>query len=140
MGIENYLIASTLSLIIAQRLARRLCQECKQAKTVTKADMDEIGKYRPDLVKVIKVGSKIYEAPGCKACNGVGTKGRIGFYELLEVTKEIRNGIVAGTSTDDLLDLCRKEGLVLLIEDGLDKLREGLVSLEELAKVTVIRE
>ncbi len=140
MGIENYLIASTLSLIIAQRLARRLCQECKTIKTVTKEDMDEIGKYRPDLQKVIKVGSKIYEAPGCKACNGVGTKGRIGFYELLEVTKEIRNGIVAGTSTDDLLDLCRKEGLVLLIEDGLDKLREGLVSLEELAKVTVIRE
>lgn len=140
MGVENYLIASTLSLIIAQRLARRLCQECKKEKTVTKADIDEVSKYRPDLAKVVKVGSKIYEAPGCKACNGVGTKGRIGFYELLEVTKEIRNGIVSGLSTDELLDLSRKEGLVLLIEDGLSKLREGLVSLEELAKVTVIRE
>ncbi len=140
MGIESYLAASTLTLVIAQRLARRLCQECKKARKVNKADLDELSKIRADIVKLLKVGDSVYDSVGCNACNNLGYKGRIGLYELLEVTKDVREVIAKNVTADQLLSVARKNGLVLLMEDGMIKLRTGMITLDELVKVTSLHE
>lgn len=140
MGVENYLVASTITLIIAQRLARRLCQECKVGKKIRKEDIDELNRFRPDIADLLRVGDEIFESPGCKTCNKIGTKGRIGLYELLEVSKEIRTSIVENKNADELLAVARKNGLILIVEDGVNKLKAGQISLAELLKVTALKE
>lgn len=140
MGIESYLAASTLSLVIAQRLAKKLCQECKKERKVTKEELDELTKIRPDIVKLLKSGDAVFDPVGCKVCNNLGYKGRIGLYELLEITKEIREFVTKSVTADQLLDVARKNGLVLLMEDGINKLRTGMISLDELVKITSLHE
>ncbi len=140
MGIEPYLVANTVTLIMAQRLARKLCDKCKKAITINEAKIKEIEKFRPDISSLLKVGQKIWEEAGCAECGNSGFKGRVGIFEILELNKNVRNAILENRDTDTLFERARKEGLVILLEDAMKKLSSGSTSLSEILRVTAIRE
>lgn len=140
MGIEDFLIASTLNVIIAQRLARRLCQQCKKETTITKEEYQELQKMRSDLADLVKEGDKVFKEQGCEKCSSNGFKGRVGLYEVLLINKQIRHIITSGANIDELLDQARKDGMTLIVEDGVKKVKAGMISLNELIRVTAIKE
>jgi len=141
MGVEKFVVASTMNVVIAQRLAKRLCSECKTSHKITKKDIDEIKLARKDIAGLLKVGDDVFESKGCKACKGVGYKGRVGLYEVLEVTKEIREVIMRpSSSADDVLKVALKQGLTLIVNDGVAKVKEGLTDIKEILKVTALKE
>ncbi|MEA1968032.1 MAG: type IV-A pilus assembly ATPase PilB [Thermodesulfobacteriota bacterium] len=134
IGIPPYMLASSVSMVLSQRLARRLCPQCK--KEVTGYSPEELENYGfskeeiPDL--------KFYGANGCSNCNGTGFKGRVGLYELMEVTEEVSKAINASVAEDQLRKLACQEGMKTLREAGLIKVRNGETSLEEVLKKTTI--
>jgi len=140
MEVERFLIASTLNVIIAQRLARRLCSNCKKKETLTDSEHAEINKFRPDIAKLIKPGEEIYKEAGCDECSNTGFKGRLGLYEVLEASKKIRELITTGASTDEIFNAARSEGLTTIIEDGVKKVLEGKTSIQEIIRVTALKE
>lgn len=140
MGIESYLIASTVSLVIAQRLAKRLCQECKEKKKLTTAEYDELKRLRPDIARLLKPSDDTYISKGCEKCSKLGYKGRIGLYELLEIDRSMRDIIAKNASADVIFEVAKKNGLVTIMEDGIMKLKAGLITLDELIKVTALHE
>lgn len=140
MGIEGFLVASTVNLVVAQRLARKLCDECKKQFTLTKEDMEELKKIRPDIAAQLKGGEKIFHEVGCTVCDGSGFKGRLGLYEVFEIDESIRKLISEGTSSDELYKQARKNGLILIVEDGVKKLITGVTSISELIRVTALKE
>lgn len=140
MGVEPFLVASTVNVVIAQRLARRLCDDCKQSFTLSKNDFDELKKIRPDMAALLKTTDKLYHEVGCKVCGGSGFKGRVGLYEVLEITESIRKLISEKATTDEIYKEGRKLGLKLIVEDGIDKAKHGITSLSELIRVTALKE
>ncbi len=140
MGIEEFLVASTVNVVVAQRLGRRLCEHCKQKITFTKEDKSELSKFRPDIAKLLKAGESVYKGVGCDKCHMTGYRGRIGMYEVLEIDKALRQKISEAATTDELFDVARKGGLVLIVEDGVRKVQKGITSIDELIRVTAIRE
>jgi type II secretory ATPase GspE/PulE/Tfp pilus assembly ATPase PilB-like protein len=141
MGIEPFLVASTVNIVITQRLARRLCNNCKQEYSPSRdVAHKEIIKLRPDIQKHLANVTKIYKAGGCKECNNTGYSGRIGIYEILSMTKDLRDVIIKNPNSDDILVAAKKGGFRLMIEDGVKKLKDGHIDLKELAKVIAIKE
>lgn len=141
MGVEPYLVASTVNLIVAQRLARVMCESCKKAYTVTKEEIEDLKFARPDLAKAIKPGDKLNKHVGCEKCGDSGYKGRIGLYEVLALTKEMREIINnKDFNVDQLYDEAKKVKLVTILEDGLDKLNKGILDISELIRVTALNE
>jgi len=141
MGVEKFVVASTMNVVIAQRLAKRLCLKCKTSHKITKSEIDEIKLARKDIGSLLKVGDKVFESKGCEACKNSGYKGRVGLYEVLEVTKEIREVIMKpSSSADDVLNVALKQGLKLIVEDGVEKVKEGLTDIKEILKVTVLKD
>lgn len=140
MGIEEFLVASTLNVIIAQRLGRKLCQTCKQQYQLTQVEYDQIKLLRPDIAQLIKVGETYFKEKGCAKCSNTGFKGRIGFYEILQVTEAVRRIITDDANADDIFHTARKQGMKLILEDGYEKLRLGITSLSELNRTTAIKE
>ena len=141
MGVEAYLVASTVNLIIAQRLARVLCKECKEQYTVSKGEIEELQAARPDIARSVKVGDKIHRHVGCEACGNSGYRGRVGLYEILALNKEMRNIINnKDFSVDEIYNEAEKTHLVTILEDGIDKLRIGQVDISELIRVTALNE
>jgi type IV pilus assembly protein PilB len=130
MGIAPYNIASSVELIIAQRLARRLCSNCKQVKDIPHQTLIDEG-FRPDEVKTLKV----YGPVGCDQCNS-GYKGRVGIYQVMPISDEMRRIIMEGGNSIQLADQAQKEGVNDLRQSGLVKVRNGLTSLEEVNRVT----
>lgn len=139
MGVEPYLVAATLNLIIAQRLARKLCENCKKKEKITKEKHDEISRFRKDIATLLKVGDEMHVAVGCDKCSN-GYKGRVGLYEVLELNREMRESISSNTNTDNLYELARKQGFKIIVEDGVEKIKEGLLDVSELIRVTALRE
>lgn len=141
MGIERFLVASTLNVIVAQRLARRLCNNCKVEVTLQRERIEELNKLRPDLASLLKDGIKIFDEKGCEICGRSGFKGRVGLYEVLEIHESIRRIITEGNgNVDEIFKQARADGLVLIVEDGIKKLKEGIVSISELVRVTALKE
>jgi len=130
MGIAPYNIASSVELIIAQRLARRLCPNCKAVKDIPPQTLIEEG-FSPDIVKTIK----IYGPVGCDQCNG-GYKGRVGIYQVMPISDAMRRIIMEGGNSIQLADQAQKEGINDLRQSGLVKVASGLTSLEEVNRVT----
>lgn len=139
MGVDPYLVANTINTVIAQRLARKLCDKCKKKKVISQKDLDELGVYRPDIVTILKAGDTVYEEAGCESCTN-GFKGRIGLYEVLEINESLRNLILERKSSDEIFKIARANNFILILEDGVDKIRKGLISLNELVRVTALRE
>ncbi len=140
MGVEPYLAASTLNVVVAQRLARKLCDKCKREYILDEATRQQIFNLRPDIANLIKVGEKFFKETGCQVCGGTGFKGRIGLYEVLDITEAIRRQITSKANTDDVFKAAREQGLVLIVEDGIRKMRVGMVSVSELIRVTALKE
>jgi type IV pilus assembly protein PilB len=133
MGVEPFLSSSAIIGILAQRLARRLCPECRKKTTVSHDELMEIGETKT-LPRGLPDPAPIYEAVGCGACNGSGYKGRLGVYEFLTMSDETRRLALSEASGADISAAARKEGMRTLREDGLIKVLSGRTTLEELAR------
>ena len=133
MGVEPFLSASAIIGVLAQRLARRLCMECRVKTTVTHKELMEIGETKA-LPRGLPDPAPIYEAGGCGVCNNSGYKGRLGIYEFLPMTDETRRLALAEASGAEIAAAARKEGMRTLREDGLIKVLSGRTTLEELAR------
>jgi type IV pilus assembly protein PilB len=134
IGIPSYMLASSVTMVLSQRLARRLCPECKQVVTGYSPKDLEFHGFLKDEIK----GLKIYGPKGCSHCNGTGYKGRVGLYELMEVTDELGKAISAEVPEEQLRKIAVQEGMVTLRDAGLEKIRTGETSLEEVLKNTNI--
>jgi type II secretory ATPase GspE/PulE/Tfp pilus assembly ATPase PilB-like protein len=128
MNVDPSLLATALNCIVAQRLARRLCEHCKAPYEVEEAERAEMG-LKPEHGAV-----RIYRGVGCAACAGTGYRGRVALYEVLPVTGEIRR--LVGHPTDEIFDSAVQGGMTTLRQDGLRLCLEGVSSLEEIRRVT----
>ncbi len=131
MGIEPFLVSSAVDCIVAQRLARKLCADCKEAYKPAKKVFSDI-KFPVSISKI----DKIYRAKGCKKCNGTGYKGRIGLYEVLIVSEGIERLVAKKASNDKISKLAMAEGMTTLRHDGFLKVIKGETSIEEIMRVT----
>lgn len=132
MGIEPFLVATSVNLIQAQRLIRRICKDCKKEHPTPVEALVEIG-FSADEAKKLKT----YKGKGCATCNDTGYKGRIGLYEVMEITEEIRELILIGASALELRKKAIEDGMISLRESGLQKLRTGVTTVEEVLRETV---
>ncbi|MGI9303455.1 MAG: type IV-A pilus assembly ATPase PilB [Gammaproteobacteria bacterium] len=130
MGVPAYNVAGAVTLIIAQRLARRLCESCKTVDEIPNEEMLNEGFEEEELDTV-----KIFKAVGCDSCTN-GYKGRTGIFQVMAVSEEMGRIIMAGGTSIQLADQAEKEGVLNLRQSGLNKVRDGIVSLEELNRVT----
>jgi type IV pilus assembly protein PilB len=132
MGIEPFLVATSVNLIQAQRLIRRVCKDCKQEHHTPPEALIEVG-FSVDESKDLK----LFKGKGCSTCNHTGYKGRIGLYEVMEVTDEIRELILIGASALELRKKAIEDGMITLRESGLHKIRAGVTTVEEVVRETV---
>jgi type IV pilus assembly protein PilB len=132
MGIEPFLVATSVHLICAQRLVRRICKECKAPSEVPPQALIDAG-YTPEEAKDVNV----QKGRGCSTCNNTGYKGRVGLYEVLELTDEVRQLVLEGASAIELKQKAMEEGMISLRRSGLVKVRDGLTTLEEVVRETV---
>lgn len=134
MGVEPFLLASTLEVVIAQRLVRRICPHCRYSYTVRGED---IAKLFPHAEKFFpKKGDQLlYRGKGCESCGGIGYSGRIAIHELLMITDQVEALIVARSSSAEIQVEARKQGMKSLFEDGLEKAKTGVTTMEELLRV-----
>jgi type IV pilus assembly protein PilB len=132
MGVMPYAIATSVSLIIAQRLARKLCDNCKELKDVPKEALAKEGFSKTEL----EAGVTIFGPKGCKICNE-GYKGRVGIFQVMEVSETMGRIIMEGGNAMQIADQARKEGVIDLRQAGLNKVKDGVTSLEEVNRVTI---
>jgi type IV pilus assembly protein PilB len=133
MGIEPFLVATSINSICAQRLVRRICSACTEDVETPPQTLIQVG-FSPDEVKALK----IKRGRGCERCNNGGYKGRVGLYEVLAFSDEIRDMILSGASSIELKRKAIEEGMVSLRMAGLGKIREGVTTLEEVLRETVL--
>jgi len=132
MGIEPFLVATSVHMIVAQRLVRRVCKDCGEQLDLPVQALIEAG-FTPDEAKKIKVR----KGRGCTVCNNSGYKGRCGLYEVMEVDDEIRELILVGASAVELKKKAIERGMLTLRRSGLIKVMEGITTLEEVARETI---
>jgi type IV pilus assembly protein PilB len=132
MGIEPFLVASSLNLICAQRLVRRICKNCTEPDPTAAAALMQAGFNAEDAKTVVPNKGK-----GCEKCNNTGYKGRVGLYEVMEVTEELRELILVGASALELRRKAVDEGMITLRNSGLRKVKEGVTTIEEIVRETV---
>lgn len=140
MNIEPFLVASSVSLIVAQRLVRKICDYCRVSMVITE---DELKKSLPAQIinkHYIPVGEnreiRVYKGQGCKNCRNTGYAGRVGLFEILEISKEIRKLITERSDADVIAQQAIKEGMISMLDDGLLKVSKGITSIEEILRVT----
>lgn len=133
MGIEPFLVATSVHCIVAQRLIRRVCKECKQEVSIPDQALLDIG-VTPEELK----GAQIFEGRGCPTCNGSGNKGRVGLYEVLDVNDVIKDQILMGANTMELRATAVENGMITLRRSGIHKILQGVSNIEEVCKETVL--
>jgi type IV pilus assembly protein PilB len=132
MAIEPFLLSSALDCVLAQRLARRLCEHCKEPTTVAAEVMRGNGFEVDDDIDA-------FQAKGCDQCSDSGYRGRLGVFEVLLIDEKIRELVLRRSSADEIADAAVAAGMRRLREDGLEKVRLGWTSPEEVTRVTAIR-
>jgi len=132
MGIEPFLVASSVNLICAQRLVRRVCANCKEPQPTPPPALVQAGFSQEDANSVTPLMGK-----GCDKCNNTGYKGRVGLYEVMEINDELRELVLVGASSLELRKRAVEQGMITLRQSGLLKVKAGLTSLEEVARETV---
>jgi type IV pilus assembly protein PilB len=133
MGIEPFLVATSVNIIQAQRLIRRICKDCKEEISTLAEALVEVG-FSAEEAPTIKT----YKGRGCEVCNQTGFKGRVGLYEVMEITDELRELIIIGASAIELRKKAIELGMITLRRSGLQKIREGITTIEEVVKETVL--
>jgi general secretion pathway protein E len=136
MGVETYLLASTLRCIVGQRLVRILCPECRTTERIDAAATAREPRY---AALGLHEGDQIGKAVGCPHCSGSGYRGRMAVFEVLEVSEPIRRMIARGTSDGEIEAQAEAEGMSTMIADGIAKCRAGLTSIDEILRVTASR-
>jgi len=133
MGVETYLVSSAIDCVVAQRLARKLCTKCRQG-------------YRPDRVDLVEAGfpeerwdtiEELFHPVGCGSCANTGYRGRMGLYEVMPISEEIERLTVERASSEAIRRSARRDGMLSLRDDGLEKVRTGLTSIEEVLRVVM---
>ncbi len=132
MGIEPFLVATSVHLICAQRLIRRICKECKEEVSTPPQTLVDAGFSPAEAKKLVT-----YRGKGCPTCNGTGYKGRVGLYEVMEVNDDLRELILIGASSLELKKKSIENGMITLRGSGMQKLRDGVTTLEEVLRETV---
>ena len=135
MGLEPYLITATLEGILAQRLVRKTCADCRSEYEPSPELLMELN-LRPQDIR----GKKFYYGRGCDRCNNTGFRGRCGIFELMILTDELRDLIVSNASTDELRIAARRQGMSTLREAGLRAIYNGVTTIEEVVRETVLEE
>lgn len=135
MGIEPFLIASTIVAVVAQRLVRKLCPDCKKPYVPNKEILARVGLYGKDISRM-----KFFEPKGCENCLNTGYKGRLAIFEVMTMTNGLARLTIERSDTTLLQDQATKDGMTLLIQDGLKKVGEGLTTLEEVLAVATAQE
>ncbi|MBA6354364.1 MULTISPECIES: type IV-A pilus assembly ATPase PilB [unclassified Colwellia] len=130
MGVPSYNVASSVSIIIAQRLARRLCNRCKVEDVIPRPELEKQG-FTPEQLSEIK----LFKPVGCDQCTG-GYKGRVGVYEVIKISDKMSSIIMEGGNSMDIAQQCQKEGYNNLRQSGLEKAHQGVTSLAEINRVT----
>jgi type IV pilus assembly protein PilB len=134
MGIEPFLVGTAVNLIQAQRLIRRICSNCKEElKDVPAKTLIEVG-FQPEEVGAFK----LFKGRGCNTCNGTGYKGRVGLYEVMEISEGIRDLIMVGATAVELKRKAAEEGMLSLRQSGLEKIKQGITTIEEVLRETVL--
>lgn len=133
MGVPAFNVASSVTLIMAQRLARRLCPHCKQSHHIPDSELLEMGYTQQEVSE----GITLYKPVGCEECSN-GYKGRVGIYEMLSMSENIANLIMEGGNSLQIADMAIKEGMMTLYRSGLEKARMGITSLAEVNRVTSV--
>jgi type IV pilus assembly protein PilB len=133
MGIEPFLVATSVQLIAAQRLARRICQNCKEAVDITPQALLNLG-FKKDEVGTFTV----YKGRGCEKCNNTGYKGRVGLVEVMIIDDEIRELILSGGTAIDIKKKAAESGMISLRRSGLIKIKDGITTIEEVVRETVL--
>jgi type IV pilus assembly protein PilB len=128
MGIESFLTASSVDCVVAQRLARQLCSNCKRRSDVSKATLEQAGFSTDDDLDS-------FEPVGCTRCSGSGYRGRVGLFSVMVMSEQIKDMTVSLAPEAEIAQVARREGMLTLREDGLEKVRQGLTSIEEVARV-----
>ncbi|HOZ55823.1 MAG TPA: GspE/PulE family protein [bacterium] len=142
MGIEPFLAASTVNVVIAQRLVRVICEKCRSAYAISEEEKNII-KSDPNLLKYFKDRGHnnldkilFYKGNGCKVCSNTGFSGRLGVFEILEMTDKIREQIVKNSSSGEIMKIARSQGMTTMLEDGIEKVFNGITTFSEVFRVT----
>jgi general secretion pathway protein E len=136
LGVEGFLLKSTLRAVLAQRLVRQLCDRCKVSKTLTAAHIAADPRY---ATLGFKAGETLHEPGRCERCGGTGYRGRLGVFEVLQVTEEIRGLITGSTDSTSIDKVAMAAGMTTMFDDGVFKCRAGLTSAAEVLRVTTVR-
>jgi general secretion pathway protein E len=126
MGVESYMLASTINAIVAQRLVRKTCESCRQAMPVPDRHRHLFGATQPET---------LYQGVGCSECRGIGYKGRVGVFELLTFNAELRRLVNARATEEEILTAARANGLSTLREQAIELVRQGVTTIEEITRV-----
>ncbi|MBI1987898.1 MAG: type IV-A pilus assembly ATPase PilB [Nitrospinae bacterium] len=133
IGIKPYLVAAALSLVVSQRLLRRICPKCKEpVKKISREILGRVG-FSPNEFATLK----IFQGAGCEHCSGTGYKGRVAVYEVLEVTDEIRDFLLSNPSENQLRAFAFDRGMTTLRQEGIEKIKEGMTTVEEVLQRTI---
>ena len=142
MGVEKFILPSALSLLVAQRLARRLCPNCKtpfvppqKIADVVRKELSAIPKEELELHELVPGNLKLWKSPGCDKCSHTGTVGRIAIFEVFLVTDEVSRIIYEEANEPNLKKEAEKQGMITLRQDGIIKALKGLISIEELIRI-----
>jgi len=133
MGIEPFLLATSLQLVCAQRLVRRICKNCKQETELPPRPVLRDFGFEPEEIETLR----LFRGTGCKVCNGSGYKGRVGLYEVMEITPEIKEAIIRNATSVELKRVAVENGMITLRRSGLQKVRDEMTTIEEVARETV---
>ncbi len=132
MGIEPFLVANSINLIAAQRLVRRVCENCKEPLEISAETLLKAGLPESEVPKV-----KAMKGRGCDRCSGTGYKGRLGLFEIMEISESMRDLIITSAAIKDLKRVAVEEGMSPLRRSGMLKVRDGVTTLEEVARETM---
>jgi type IV pilus assembly protein PilB len=132
MGIPPFLISSALLLILAQRLGRKVCKDCKEPYDADESSLEPYGHVSRGLGKV-----QFYKGKGCQTCNFTGMKGRIAIYEVMPMSQELRDAILKSAPTAELREIAQTQGMKTLRQSGLEKVIEGTTTVDEVLRVTM---
>jgi type IV pilus assembly protein PilB len=132
MGVEPFLVTSALDCVVAQRLARKLCDKCKEAYQPTEAELAEAGW---DLEGLNDDWPTLSRAVGCGSCGRTGYRGRFGIHEVMNMSEELERAVIERRSTEELAKIAVMQGMLTLRQDGLRKVALGMTSLEEIFRV-----
>ena len=134
MGIESYLVASTVNIALGQRLVRKICEKCKIKISFTALEIEALSESLP--IDSVNLKENFYKGTGCNECSNTGYKGRLSIHEVLEINDSVREAILRKSSSSEIKQVAVKSGMVTMLEDGLYKVMAGLTTVEEILRIT----